>query len=257
MKQETLVYFIGTAGAGKSTLANRFHEWTSVKGIDAVLVNMDPGAENLPYSPDVDIRDWISLNEIMEDHELGPNGAQIACADMLAVNIDDIRESIESFKTDYVFVDTPGQLELFVFRNSGRFIVNTLHPKRSVVSYLIDPVLAKSASGFTSQLLLSLFTSFRLNIPQFNILSKADVLEEEEVDMILSWADDPFLLETAVQEQQSSMYRQINEDIVRLLIDFQTHAKLIATGQQDYQGIEDMYTVIQLLFAGGEDVLSD
>jgi hypothetical protein len=176
---------------------------------------------------------------------------------MLAVNIDDIRESIESFKTDYVFVDTPGQLELFVFRNSGRFIVNTLHPKRSVVSYLIDPVLAKSASGFTSQLLLSLFTSFRLNIPQFNILSKADVLEEEEVDMILSWADDPFLLETAVQEQQSSMYRQINEDIVRLLIDFHTHAKLIATGQQDYQGIEDMYTVIQLLFAGGEDVLSD
>jgi len=257
MKQETLVYFIGTAGAGKSTLAHRFHEWTTVKGIDAVLVNMDPGAENLPYTPDVDIRDWISLKEVMDDHELGPNGAQIACADMLAVNITDVKESIESFKTDYVIVDTPGQLELFVFRNSGRFIVNTLHPQRSVVSYLIDPVLATSASGFTSQLLLSLFTSFRLNVPQFNVLSKADLLEEEKVNKVLQWANDPFSLETAVQDEHTSMYRQINEDIVRLLIDFQTHAKLIATGETEYLGIDDMYTVIQLLFAGGEDVLSD
>jgi GPN-loop GTPase len=257
MKQETFVYHIGTAGAGKSTLAQRFHEWTSIKGIDAIIVNLDPGAENLPYSPDVDIRDWISLKEVMENHGLGPNGAQIACADMLAVNIEDVKQSIDSFKTDYVFVDTPGQLELFVFRNSGGIIINTLQPQRSVVCYLIDPVLAKSASGFTSQLLLSLFTSYRLGVPQFNVLSKADVLEEEELENIVSWAQDPFLLETAIQHEKASMYRQINEDIVKLIIDFQSQAKLIPTGSMEFQGIEDMYTVIQLLFAGGEDVLSD
>lgn len=257
MKQETFVYFIGTAGAGKSTLAQRFHEWTSVKGIDAVLVNLDPGAENLPYEPDVDIRDWVSLKEVMENHELGPNGAQIACADMLAMNLGDVKESIESFKTDYVFVDTPGQLELFVFRNSGQVIMRMLHPQRSVNCYLIDPVLAKTPSGFTSQLLLSLFTSFRLGIPQYNVLSKADVLEDSELDQIMSWADDPFSLETAVQNERSSMYRQINEDIVKLIIDFQSHSKLIPTGDTDFMGIEDMYTVIQLLFAGGEDVLTD
>lgn len=257
MKQKTFVYHIGTAGAGKSTLADRFHEWTNIKGLDSIIVNLDPGAENLPYNPDVDIRDWIALEEVMENYELGPNGAQIACADMLAVNIDDVKKSIESFKTDYVFVDTPGQLELFVFRNSGQVIINSLHPQRSVVAYLIDPVLAKSASGFTSQLLLSLFTNFRLGIPQFNVLSKSDVLDDEELDNIISWADDPFLLETAVQHEHASMYRQINEDVARMIIEYQSHAKLIATGNTEYRGIEDMYTVIQLLFSGGEDVLSD
>jgi GPN-loop GTPase len=257
MKQEIFVYFIGTAGAGKSTLAERFHEWTNVKGIDSILVNLDPGAENLPYDPDVDIRDWISLKEVMESHELGPNGAQIACADLLAVNTDEIKESIESFKTDYVFVDTPGQLELFVFRNSGRIIATTLRPQQSVVCYLIDPILAKSASGFTSQLLLSVFTSFRLGLPQFSVLSKSDVLEKEDLEQVLSWAEDAYSLESAVQSEHSSMYRQINEDIVRMLIDFQSHSKLISTGSKEFSGIEDMYTMIQMLFAGGEDVLSD
>jgi hypothetical protein len=53
------------------------------------------------------------------------------------------------------------------------------------------------------------------------------------------------------------MYRQINEDVARMIIDYQSHAKLISTGKRDYMGVEDMYTVIQLLFSGGEDVLSD
>ena len=257
MKQETFVYYIGTAGAGKSTLAHRFHEWINVKGIDGIIVNLDPGAENLPYSPDVDIRDWISLKEVMETYELGPNGAQVACADLLAVNTSDVKQSIESFHTDYVFVDTPGQLELFVFRNSGQIIVRSFQPNRSVTCYLIDPVMAKNASGFTSQMLLSLFTSFRLGLPQFNVLSKADLIEENELEQVIQWSDDPFSLEQAVQNEQSSMFRQINEDIVRMIIDFQTHARLIPSGNTEYMGVDDMYTVIKMLFAGGEDVLSD
>lgn len=257
MKQELFVYHIGTAGAGKSTLVKRFHEWTDIKGLDAIIVNLDPGAENLPYDPDVDIRDWISLKEVMDAYELGPNGAQIACADLLAVNTSEVKESIESFKTDYVFVDTPGQLELFVFRNSGPIIVNTLQAHRSVVCYLIDPMLAKTASGFTSQMLLSLFTSFRLETPQINVLSKADILEENEVEQVEKWAQDPFLLENAVQQEQSSMYRQINEDVVRMIIEFQSHAQLIPTGNTEFLGIDDIYTMIQLLFTGGEDLSSD
>ena len=65
MKEELYVYFIGTAGSGKSTLAANFKEWFKLKGLDAIIVNLDPGAENLPYEPDVDIRDWISLEEVI------------------------------------------------------------------------------------------------------------------------------------------------------------------------------------------------
>ncbi|MCJ7696924.1 MAG: ATP/GTP-binding protein, partial [Thermoplasmata archaeon] len=121
MKQEIFVYFIGTAGSGKSTLTASMQQWCKERGLDAIIVNLDPGAENLPYEPDVDIRDWISLREVMDTNKLGPNGAQIACADMIALNTTDVKESINSFKADYILVDTPGQLELFVFREAGKY----------------------------------------------------------------------------------------------------------------------------------------
>lgn len=92
MKEEIFIYFIGTAGSGKSTLAHNFNQWMKLRGLDTIIVNLDPGAENLPYEPDVDIRDWISLEDVMKTYELGPNGAQIACADMIALDITDIKK---------------------------------------------------------------------------------------------------------------------------------------------------------------------
>ncbi|MCD6108064.1 MAG: ATP/GTP-binding protein, partial [Thermoplasmata archaeon] len=187
-KENIFVYLIGTAGSGKSTLAATFQEWFNRRGLDCIIVNLDPGAESLPYSADVDVRDWISLKEIMKEYGLGPNGAQIACADMLALNTGDIKTSIEGFKTDYVLLDTPGQLELFVFREAGKYMVDHLNRKRSVLVYLLDPLLAKEPSGFISQLLLSVSTHFRLGVPQINVLSKADLLTREQVERIEKWS---------------------------------------------------------------------
>ncbi|MCK4332233.1 MAG: ATP/GTP-binding protein, partial [Thermoplasmatales archaeon] len=51
MKEEIFVYFIGTAGSGKSTLTSNFQKWFKMRGLDAIIVNLDPGAENLPYEP--------------------------------------------------------------------------------------------------------------------------------------------------------------------------------------------------------------
>src|SRR2546426_12321509 len=71
------LYFIGTAGCGKSTMVRAFHGWLAAQGLDAVTVNLDPGAERTPYEVDIDVRDWIRLAEVMEEHRLGPNGAQV------------------------------------------------------------------------------------------------------------------------------------------------------------------------------------
>lgn len=96
MKEEIFIYFIGTAGSGKSTLTATVKNWVEQRGLDTIIVNLDPGAESLPYTPDVDIRDWISLKEVMETNKLGPNGAQIACADMIALNTDEIKKVLSN-----------------------------------------------------------------------------------------------------------------------------------------------------------------
>ena len=257
MKEEIYVYFIGTAGSGKSTLTRVFKEWMTLHGLDAITVNLDPGAENLPYTPDVDIRDWISLKEVMKEHKLGPNGAQIACADMLALNTSDIKKSIESFKTDYILMDTPGQLELFVFREAGKYIVKFLNPERSILAFLLDPSLAKKPTGFASQLLLSLSTNLRLNIPQINILSKSDMLSDDEILSIQRWADEPEEILSAISQEESSVYREMSEGIIHLLENFGTLSKLVPTSVEELKGVDDLYTNIQLLFKGGEDLSKD
>jgi len=257
MKEEIYIYFIGTAGSGKSTLTHVFNQWMSLQGLDSITVNLDPGAENLPYDPDVDIRDWVSLKEIMESYELGPNGAQIAAADMIALNTEDLKKSIETFKTDYVFIDTPGQLELFVFREAGKYIIEFLNPGRTIIGYLLDPALAKTASGFVSQLLLAINTNFRLNKPQINILSKSDVLSDEELDTVKQWSEDTERLNNNILSEQPSIYREMSEGLLKLISDFQNQSTLIPTGKEDFLGIEDLYTQIQLQFKGGEDLLKD
>jgi GTPase SAR1 family protein len=257
MKEEIFVYFIGTAGSGKSTLTYNFKQWMNNRGLDAITVNLDPGADNLSYDPDVDIRDWISLKEIMESYNLGPNGAQIAAADMLALNTTDIKKSIEKFKTDYVLIDTPGQLELFVFREAGKYIIKFLNPERSIIGYILDPALAKTASGFLSQLLLSINTSFRLGHPQINILSKVDLLNEEELDQLKKWVDESEELENAILEEKATIYREMSEGILRLIDEFKVHNQLFPTSKTKFFGIEDIYSQIQLQFEGGEDLMSD
>jgi len=257
MKEEIFVYFIGTAGSGKSTLTYNFQQWMNLRELDAITVNLDPGAENLPYEPDVDIRDWISLEEVMKSYGLGPNGAQIACADMLALNTSDLKKSIESFKTDYVFLDTPGQLELFAFREAGKYIIKFLNPQKSIIAYILDPALTKTASGFASQLLLSINTNFRIGLSQINVLSKADMLSDEELKQIVNWSDNSDELTNAIFNEKPSIYREINEKIIDLIKEFESHSKLFPTGKEDFFGIDDIYTQIQLQFTGGEDLMSD
>ncbi len=58
-------------------------------------VNLDPAAEDFVYEPDLDIKELISLEDVMEEMGLGPNGGLIYCFEciithkMLAVNIAD------------------------------------------------------------------------------------------------------------------------------------------------------------------------
>lgn len=101
------IFFVGTAGSGKSTLVGAYKQWLDDQGVDSIVVNLDPGADALPYAADVDIREWINLEETMREYNLGPNGAQIVAADLMAANISKMTQIIGTYGCDYVLVDTP------------------------------------------------------------------------------------------------------------------------------------------------------
>src|SRR5436189_5402684 len=93
------LYFLGTAGSGKSTMVYAFQLWMNSQGLDCVTVNLDPGAEALQYSPDLDVRDYVDLREVMEEEDLGPNDAQVAAADIIAMNAKELANVREPFQT--------------------------------------------------------------------------------------------------------------------------------------------------------------
>lgn len=47
-------------------------------------MNLDPAAEDLDYTPDLDIRDLITLEDVMEEMGLGPNGGLVYCFESAA-----------------------------------------------------------------------------------------------------------------------------------------------------------------------------
>ena len=154
-------------------------------------------------------------------------------------------------------MDTPGQIELFVFREAGKYIIEFLNPARSVIAYILDPALAKTASGFVSQLLLSISTNFRLSQFQINILSKADMLSDNELKQVEKWSHDSDDLNNALLNEKASIYREMSEGLFNLINGFGNQGRIFPIGKENFFGIEDLYTQIQLYFEGGEDLMKD
>ncbi len=247
------IYFVGTAGSGKSTMVQAYKEWLDFNGIDSIIINLDPGADTLPYDADIDIREWISLGEVMAEYNLGPNGAQIVAADLMAVNIKKITSILDTIKTRYVLIDTPGQLELFAFRESSNVIVESLGKDRSMVAYLSDPLLCRSPNGYVSSMMLSALVQFRLQLPIINLLSKSDILKDEEVERMVDWFTDPYSLYGSLLDDDSNPQTVVGMELFKALENMGTFGKIRAVSATESTGIEEIYDASQLAFFGGDD----
>ncbi len=259
MAQEPVHYFfIGTAGAGKTQLTRAYKRYFDERGLDAVLVNLDPGATNLPYAAEVDIREWVSLEQVMAEYGLGPNGAQVAAADLMAVKLPEVEEVLEGFDPDAFLFDTPGQLELFVFRHASTRIVERLGGEQPLLAYLFDPILSKTPTGFVSLLMLGASTHFRFQAPMVNVLSKADLLEPAELAKIEEWAAEPDRLMAALDEEAAEGAQKVlSIELLRALDSMGVYRRLVPASANEVKGLEDLYTAAQLMYSGGEDLSPD
>jgi len=238
-------------------MVQAFSEWMELRGLDCISVNLDPGADLVPHAAKVDIRDWIRLSDVMEEYGLGPNGAQIVSSDLMAMNLKEWAPIIETFRTDYVLIDTPGQMELFTFRQSSQMIIEELGRDNSFLVFLSDPQLSKTPNGFVSSLMLCALTHFRFSIPILNVLSKADLLSEEELNLIMEWSRSPDVLNSVLMDRNFSSQSLINLEFFRAMENIGMFMELTPVSSVEFTGLEDIYNVIQQSFMGGEDLLSD
>ena len=74
----------------------------------------------------------------MTQYKLGPNGAIMTSLNLFSTKFDQVLGLIEkrSTETDYVIIDTPGQIEVFTWSASGSIITETLATTLPTVSSL-------------------------------------------------------------------------------------------------------------------------
>ncbi len=252
-----LNYFIGTAGSGKSTLTGEIKEYVVNRNpeISAITLNLDPGVRVMPYTPDIDIRDYIVLEEIMDEYTLGPNGGLILASDLMVNYLDDLKDEIDEYNPDWIFVDTAGQLELFAFRETGPLIASTLgfgDIQRSV-SFLFDSNFVLRPNGFISTLLLAASVQFRFQkIPLINILSKTDLIDDNQIDMIINWSQDFQALADSTNEREKGLIRELSMLISEVFVQMGSTSELVPCSVREERGLDFLFGHLQRVFDNDE-----
>ena len=247
-----IIFVIGTAGAGKSLFTASFTEWLKVGKQKTISVNLDPGVMNLPYAPDIDIRNRININQIMENYNLGPNGALVLANDLIAEETQRIGGEIEDLQSDIVVVDTPGQMELFAFRASGPYIANELTQDQKAIIYLFDAVFSFNPLNYVSNMFLSAAVYNRFFFPQLHVLSKCDLLPPEEITHIVDWSSHPEHLEAVIEEKLSGTRRLLSRDITRAIYRLGLQFNLIPVSGKTNEGLINIGSALERILVGGE-----
>jgi hypothetical protein len=252
---------VGPAGSGKSYLVDALSDWLEANEVSVARVNLDPAAEWLPYAPDVDVRDYVDARTVMQKYKLGPNGALVASIDMLVDHVDNIRSEIEATKMNYVLIDTPGQMELFAFRDTGPYILRELvYGNKSVIVFLVDAVLVSNPRSLASSLFLALSTRLRMGLPQVNVVSKADLLQPEQMERIEEELNNPEILYSSLIAR--GVDPLVAEATIKALEALSPPESSISmplrfVSSVSGYGLDDLYAAIQQVLAGGEDFLTE
>ena len=240
------VVVLGPAGSGKTTLTASFGKWVEEnQGFEVGYVNLDPGAEDLPYEPDFDVRSIVRVRDVMREYGLGPNGAFIRSADLMVERLNDVIGGVASVEADYVIVDTPGQMELFVFRDSGPGIISRLRGLGFPMAVVVfDPSLARRPVDVAALKLMTTVVQLRLEVDSIPVLNKADLPGSEDIAKVL---EDPEALMEALRSEKG-VAADLAQSIMAVLGEYRQATRLVRVSALTGEGMEELYDVLHEVY---------
>ncbi|KAI0650001.1 GPN-loop GTPase [Trametes meyenii] len=264
----------GPAGAGKSTFSNGILTHLQTSKRSGHLVNLDPAANSdaFEYEPAIDIRDLISLEDVMEHLGYGPNGGLVYCFEYLLENMDWLDEELGGYEDDFLIIDCPGQIELYTHHPFLPTLVRHLQRLgiRTCATYLIESQFMEDKYKFFSGVLSAMSAMVNLEVPWLNIMSKMDLVTSNiedrgsgrngiraKKDIARYLEADPMLLLSAPgsreeKTERNSKFHALNEAIVQLIEDHPL-VKFLALDLTNPDSIETVLSNIDFVMQYGED----
>lgn len=173
-------------------------------------------------------------------------------ADLVADSIEKISSEVEELGSDIVLVDTSGQMELFAFRASGPYITSELTKATKAIVYLFDAVFSVNPQNYVSNMFLAAAVYNRFLFPQLHLLSKCDLLPEEETKKIVDWSANQALLENSIDERLEGTKRLLSRNMAKAIHQLGLKFPLIPISSKTEDGMINFNTAIERILAGGE-----
>ncbi|KAI8897272.1 GPN-loop GTPase [Globomyces pollinis-pini] len=253
---KTCQLVMGPAGSGKSTYCTTIVTHCQSMKRNVHLVNLDPAAEYFEYEPSIDIRELVSLDDVMEELDFGPNGGLIYCLEYLVDNLDWFEEQIQEYEDDNIIIDCPGQIELYTHCTIMKQLVDCLHRNdyRVCGIYLLDCQFIQDTPKFFAGIMSAMSAMLQLGIPHINVMTKMDLLGDADAERMERFfnVDSGLLLEEA-NSTTSERFHSLNAALVRLIDEFNM-VNLIPLNIKDEDSIAYILSHVDNAIQYGEDL---
>ena len=235
------------------------------------LMNLDPAVRHVPFDSNIDIRDSLNYKEVMREYNLGPNGGILTSLNIFATKIDQVMNILEkralpnpetpnAKNIKHIIVDTPGQIEVFVWSASGSILLDSLASTfPTVIAYIIDTPRTSSTSTFMSNMLYACSILYKTKLPMILVFNKTDV---QDADFAKEWMTDFEAFQAALKREEdlgsfggaegssgglgggSGYMGSLLNSMSLMLEEFYRHLSVVPVSSMTGQGIDEFFLAV-------------
>jgi GTPase SAR1 family protein len=252
------------------------------------IINLDPAVHHVPFTPNIDIRDSVNYKEVMKQFNLGPNGGILTSLNLFSTKIDQVIGLLErrtqpppaanaaeqttvEFMTNsgkekpappaqqqvkHILVDTPGQIEVFVWSASGEILLSSLASTfPTVIAYIIDTPRTTSTSTFMSNMLYACSILYKTKLPMILVFNKTDA---QDADFAKKWMTDFEAFQTALRDEEeggtfggdgvgggSGYMGSLLNSMSLVLDEFYKHLSVVGVSSMTGDGMDEFFRGVQ------------
>ncbi|KAF8247888.1 hypothetical protein K440DRAFT_289253 [Wilcoxina mikolae CBS 423.85] len=245
---------IGMAGSGKTTFMQRLNAHLHAAQEPPYIINLDPAVKNVPFDRNIDIRDSVNYREVMTQYNLGPNGGIMTSLNLFATKIDQVIGILEKRASSIsrVLVDTPGQIECFVWSASGAIITDALASTfPTVIAYIIDTPRTAQPATFMANMLYACSILYKTKLPMILVFNKTDA---HDAEFAKEWMTDFEAFQRALRASEeeggeeaiggSGYMGSLLNSMSLMLDEFYNHLDLVGVSAMTGAGIDDFLKAV-------------
>ena len=207
----------------------------------------------------------------MKSYNLGPNGGILTSLNLFATKIDQILTLLEKRTTPdptkptvkpikNILIDTPGQIEVFVWSASGAILLDSLASTfPTVIAYIIDTPRTASTSTFMSNMLYACSILYKTKLPMILVFNKTDVTDAE---FAKEWMTDFEAFQAALRDEEeagsfggleggsgdlgggSGYMGSLLNSMSLMLEEFYSHLSVVGVSSMTGAGVEEFFAAV-------------